>query len=337
MVRLLLACGLALLAAPLHAQAGLRLHAAVTAGDTTGLRPAPLATASGGTVYVGDAVLDIPLAAIATVGLEDDPDGTAAVTVWLDAATSSALASVTEAATGRELAVLHAGRVLAAPRVESAVPNGLVMLSGLDPAEAARVAAALRDDAPALRPASIPPPAPRVASWGRSPRATPVASKPETTERAETADAAALAFADAVARRQWGTAADLLDPEAHAAIRADALGLLHRDGGLVRVRDGNQEGSVQIADVLGQVPNAPLDRLDARDLTALYFAGLDALGVWGVPDASRAVAGRVDDGDRVHVVLRGESAPGMSKLSLVTVRRDRAGGWRVLLTEARGF
>ena len=351
MLRLAVACALALLAGPLQAQAGLRLHAAVTAdapGDTTGFRRAPLATAAGGTVYVGEAVLDVPLGAIQTVGLEDDPDGTSAVTVWLDATAAARLADVTGAAAGRALAVLHAGRVLGAPRVESAVPNGLVLIAGLDPGEAARVAAALRGDAPSARPAvtvaptpvSAPsvagtppsaPPASVPSPWGR-----PASSAP-TGDAGVAAETAALAFVRAVAGRQWGEAADLLDPDAHAALRADALGLLRLDGAEVYVRDGLREGSVLAADVLGRAPALPLDRLGARDLTALYLAGLDAIGVWGAPDASRAVVGRVEDGDRAHVVLRAEAVPGMSDLSVVTVRRDGSGRWRVLLTEARGF
>ena len=343
MLRLAVACALALLAGPLQAQAGLRLHAAVTAaapGDTTGLRRAPLATAAGGTVYVGEAVLDVPLGAIETVGLEEDPDGTAAVTVWLDATAAARLAAVTGAAAGRALAVLHAGRVLAAPRVESAVPNGLVLIAGLDPDEAARVAAVLRGDSPSPRPAatavSRPAAPPRVAPsapspWGRSP--TPG----RAGEGATSAEGAALAFVRAVAGRQWSAAAGLLDPDAHAALRADALGLLRLDGAEVYVRDGLREGSVPAADVLGRAPALPLEQLEARDLTALYLAGLDAVGVWGPPDASRSVVGRVEDGDRAHVVLRAEAVPGMSDLSVVTVRRDGAGRWRVLLTEARGF
>ena len=352
MTRLLLAWALALVSLPIQAQAGLRLHAAVTPdapGDTTGLRRAPLATVGGGVVHVGAAVLEIPLDAIQTVGLEADEDGTAAVTVWLESGAAAELARVTEAATGRALAVLHGGQVVAAPRVEGAVPNGLVLLPGLDPDDAARLTAALRGEAPLIEPEGEAP-----ATWGgrtslppveRPPLAVPppsAVSVPSSGASADgsadgSAEAAVLAFVRSVAARQWGAAADALHPDALDALRPDALGALHLDGGTVWVRDGIQEASFPSADVLGRAP-ADLEGLGARDLAALHFAGLEALGVWGPPEPDRVVAGRIDEGDRAHVVLRGEApAGGMSALSVVTVQRDAAGRWRVLLTDARGF
>lgn len=347
MTRLFLAGALALLSLPIHAQAGLRLHAAVTPdapGDTTGLRRAPLAAAGGGPVHVGAAVLEIPLGAIQTVGLEADDDGTAAVSVWLDAGTAAALARVTEAAAGRALAVLHAGRVVGAPRVEGAVPNGLVLLPGLEPGAAARLTAALRGETAPVESASEAP-----ATWGgRSPAAVerpPLAVPPPAAVSVASsgasaggaAEAAALGFVRAVAAREWGAAADALHPDALAALRPDALGVLRLDGATVWVRDGIQEASFPAGEALGRSP-ASLGALSDRDLAALHFAGLDALGVWGPPEPGRAVVGRVDEGDRAHVVLRGAApAGGMSALSVVTVRRDAAGRWRVLLTDARGF
>jgi len=348
MTRLLLVCAFAFCALSAHAQPGLRLHAAVTPeapGDTTGLRRAPLATADGGVVYVGDVVLEVPLGAIRTVGLEDDDDGTAAVSVWLDGAAAAELARVTEASAGEALAVLHAGEVVGAPHVAGAVTNGLVLLTRLDVHRATRLASALRGEP--VRPEPVP--AAR-SPWGERtvpaplerppldlppPASTSPPVDPGLADRS--AEAAGLAFVRAVAARRWVAAADALHPAALSALRPDALGVLRLDGVTVWVRDGIREASFAAANVLGRVP-VDLDGLGLQDLAALYFAGLDALGVWGPPTPDRQVVGQIGEGDRVHLVLRGETpVEGMSALSVVTVRRDGAGRWRVLLTDARGF
>jgi hypothetical protein len=115
--------------------------------------------------------------------------------------------------------------------------------------------------------------------------------------------------------------------------------MLQFDGPAVQVRDGNARGEFQAVDVLGRRPveRRPADLSD-RDLAALQLAALDALGIWGPPRPSRSVVGRVEDGDRLHVLLRaGGASDGVSDVSVVTLRRDDAGRWRVLLTEARGF
>ncbi|PAP77658.1 SecDF P1 head subdomain-containing protein [Rubrivirga marina] len=346
MTRPLLALGLALWAFPLHAQAGLRLHAVVSStasGDTTGVHRAPLATAAGGVVHLGAPVLEVPLDAIQTVGLEEDEDGTAVVSVWLDPVAALELARTTEDARGQALAVVHEGRVVGVPRVEGAVANGLILLPGLAAAEAARLAADLRGESTGLasppiqtgtgggRTSTLPP-------AERLPMEPAVPSPTVTPLSADgTAQAAALAFVRAVAARQWGAAVEALHPDALDALRPDALGILRLDGPTVWVRDGIQEASFTAADVLGRVPD-DLEGLAPPDLASLHFAGLDALGVWGPPDSERTVVGRVDDGELTHVVLRG-AAPvgGMSVLSVVTVRRDDAGRWRVLLTDAQGF
>ncbi len=369
MTRLVLAV-LALLSASASAQ-GLRLHAAVTAdapGDRAGLRS--LTTEAGVEAWVGQAVLDLPPSSIATVGLEEDANGTSTVSVWLAGAASVALTRVTEASTGTALAVLHDGRLMSAARIAGPVTNGLVQIPGLRPAVAERLAAALRGETAAPPPAAPPGAAPPGAAppgaappgaapprWSAPPASVDVA--PERTDAdaaarpavppaepayrpglpagaVPEAGRAALDLVDALARRAWTAAAAALHPDAQAAVRSDALGLLHLDGATVRVRDGLQEGSFPLADVLTGVRS--LDDVSDRDLAALYLAGLDALGVWG-PAASRVVVGTVADGDLSHVVLRGTEAgtTGLSMVTVVTVRRDGSGRWRALLTEARGY
>ena len=356
-MRLCLLALAALAAAGPRAQ-GLHVHEAVTAdapGDTTGMRRLPVETAPGA-VWVGRSVLALGPESVRTVGLEVGPDEVATLSLWLSEAAGAAFADLTAASVGRALAVVHDGRVLTAPVVESAIPNGLVLVTGLDAAEAERLADAIRG-------ATGPPATP--ASWASTPREpgldeTPrrppvrfdppegVETRPEAgalpwppveTAPAEGGEATRVAsgFVRAVAAREWAAAASALHPDAAAAVRPDALGLLRLDGATVRVREGAAEGAFVAADVLGRAPGS-LDALSDRDLAALYLAGLDAVGAWGAPGPPRTAVGEQADGDRVHVVFRGASTdPGIAEVSVVTLRRDAAGRWGVLLTQARGF
>ncbi|WP_420457284.1 SecDF P1 head subdomain-containing protein [Rubrivirga sp.] len=330
MTRLALAVGLAVLALAVPAEAQLRLHLAVTPdapGDTTGLRRH--LDPSGAAVYVGEAVLEVPASSVVTVGLEEDADGVAAVSVWLDEASALVLSRVTTAATGRALAVLHDGRVLSSARVEGVVANGLVQIAGLPAADAERLARALRG--PTV--ATATPRAPRPVA----PSAPPADPPAPPAAGSDEADRAALAFVDALRRRAWAEAADALHPSAQAAVRPDALGLLRLDGPTVRVRDGLQEGDFPLAEV-GVADVRSLDALGDRDLAALYLAGLGAIGVWP-PGRPATVVGRVADGADAHVILQreGGAEAGLSEVTVVTVRRDASGRWRALLTEARGY
>lgn len=349
---------------PASAQEGLRLHEAVTPeapGDTTGLRQVTLATAAGSDVHLGRPVLELATSDIQTVGLEGDGDGTGVLSIWLVPSATRRLEAVTAAASGRALAVVHDGRVLGAPLIAGPVTNGLVMLPGLRADDARTVAATLRGEAAPARVAPSPPRRPTPGAWGRSrtgphrdvPRRPLPASRPfdpapppdiesgatpaETPLADRLAEDVALAFVRAVARRMWGAAADVLHPDAQAAIRPDALATLRLDGALVRVRQEAGEERVRAADVLGRTPTS-LESLSDRDLAALHLAGLEALGAWGAPESGRRVVGTVDDGALSHVVLRGDApVNGLSEVSVVTLRRDAAGDWRVVLTEARGF
>lgn len=311
-----------------------------------------------------EVLLDLPLAAIATVGLEEDDDGTFAVTVWLESGPAADLARVTAAATGSVVAVMHGGRVLATPRIASAVPNGLVTLPGFSQADAEALAASLRGDPAGFEPSPplseaprpVTHPAPR--PWGRSVPRTPPAppadeplapwERPAATDEppeggapsaSDSPSAVALAFVEAIDRQAWARAADRLHSDAQAVLREDALGLLRLDGPTVIVRDGLQEGAFALASVLSGAAPTDLDRLSDRDLAALYLAGLDVLGVWGPPGPPLAVVGDLADGPVTHVLLRAREGAeaGMSAVTAVTVRRDPAGTWRVLLTNAQGF
>ena len=370
---------------PAQAQGRLQIHAAVTAdapGDTTGMRRETVATASDREVWVGDPVLDLPPSSIQTVGLELDADGETALSLWLSDDSGRAFAALTEASVGRALAVVWDGRVLAAPVVEAPILNGMVLVTGLDDAEAERLAAAIRqatDDVtepdalraneggetagaparPAARPTSVPrtPPVPGAAErpplrldpppgLDSSPEPAPATPAPRpalpvapTPAPAESAGAAALRLNAAVARRDWRAVAAELHPDALAAALDDAADLLRLDGTTVVVQDGAEETSFAAADVLGRAPTArDLDGLDDLDAAALYLAALDALEVWGPPDASRTVLAEVPDGRRAHVVMRGRAdAPGVSEVTVVTLEPDAGGAWRLLLTEPQGL
>ncbi|MBC13699.1 MAG: hypothetical protein CMM85_12095 [Rhodothermaceae bacterium] len=340
------ACLALLFASSVCAQEGLKLHAVADGSET-----------------LQEVLLDLPLTAIATVGLEEDADGTFAVTVWLESGPAADLARVTTAKAGSVVAVTHGGRVLAMPRIASTVPNGLVTLPGFSQADAEALAASLRGDeavVPSLppsepaRPVTHSPPRP----WGRSvsqaPPVTPAHEPLAPWERPTLTDepldrpplsasdgpsVAARAFVEAIDGQAWGRAADRLHPDAQAALREDAIGLLRLDGPTVIVRDGLQEGAFAFASVLTGTAPADLGRLSDRDLAALYLAGLDVLGVWGPPGPPVSVVGELADGPVTHVLLRAPDGlnGGTSAVTAVTVRRDVAGAWRVLLTNPQGF
>lgn len=316
---------------------GLQIREAVTAdapGDTTGMRRAPVVTAPESRVWVGRSLLDLAPGSVETVGLEVGPDG-ATLSLWLSDAAGAAFADLTARSVGRALAVVYRGRVLTAPVVQSAIPNGLVLITGLDAAEGRRLADALRDASGGT--ADLDADAPVVPDE-REEAATPV-RPPDPVDPAAEAGAVAVAWASAIGRGDWAAAAALLHPDAAAAVRPDALALLRLDGPLVRVRDGRTEASFPAVRVLGRPPAARrADGLSDGDLATLYLAALDALGAWGEAGPPRAVTGLVEDGPRAHVVLRAEGgARGLSDVSVVTLARDGAGPWRVLLTQARGF
>ena len=292
----------------------LRLHEVVGPGAEDAVT---MPVETGPPARVGRVVLDVGPADVESVGLEVEPDGTARLSVWLGGTAAGALADVTATAAGGALAVVVDGRVLATPTVAGSVTNGLVAVDGLRAESGRALAARLRGDLPrASRPA--PPEPPR----------GPPAGDPEGVARA---------FVEAVARRNWGAAADALHPDAHAALREPALGILRLEGATVRVREGLRDGAFPLSRVLPAARAGSLEALPDRDLAAVYLAGLDALGVWGAPGPPRTVVGRIPDGERVHVLFRGGLEAGRAEVTVVTVRRDGAGRWRALLTEAQGF
>ena len=329
--------------APAVAQ-GLQIHAAVTPdapGDTDGMRPMPT-LATGDEVWVGDVLLDLADESVETVGLERDAGG-ATLSLWLSGEAGAAFADLTARSVGRALAVVREGRVLTAAVVQSEIPNGLVLITGLDGAEADRLAAALRGDGPErAAPPTIPTPTPL-----DLPERPPLQLDPPRgvdgqgdalAEGGATAQDVALGFSQYVAARRWRDAADALHPLALTVARTDALAVLDLDDGGVRMRDGDRSVQIDAGDVLGRRAPARLDDLADRDLAALYFAGLDALGMWGVPGAPRAILGTVSEGDRTHALMRiGDPGLGVSDVAVVTVAVYGEGAWGVLLTQAQGF
>jgi len=328
---------------------GLQIREAVTLdalGDTTAMRRTAVATAPETPVWVGRTLLDLTPGSIETVGLEVGPDG-ATLSLWLSDAAGRAVADLTARSVGHALALVYRDRVLTAPVVESEIPNGLVLITGLDIGEGRQLAEALRtaSDGPAGAPGGeiaerplLPERPPRAAVPGGIER-SPGATREAGTWEAGTPETVATAWATAVGQRDWAAAAALLHPDATRAVRPDALALLRLDGPLVRVRDGQTEGSFPAVRALGRPPSASrADALSGEDLAVLYLAALDVLGAWGDAGPPRAVAGVIADGARTHVLLRaGGGAQGLSDVSVVTVARDDAGRWRVLLTQARGF
>ncbi|WP_412062692.1 SecDF P1 head subdomain-containing protein [Rubrivirga sp. IMCC45206] len=322
-----LACLAVLLAVPAVASAQLRIHAAASEAPADAAGWTAETLPSGEPVWIGPVVLDVPADGVETVGLEVIGDR-ADVSLWLSQAVAPALFDVTAGAVGEVLAVVVDGRVVAAPAVRSAVPNGLVLVTGLRVAEAERLAAALReaDRVTMGAPHGDPPGRPASASG---------LDRPDGPSAPAEAEQAALAFVDAVARRDWVAAADALHPESTAALRPAALGLVRLDGATAYARDGLREATFPVS---GIAPAGSTDALSDRDLALLYVAALDALGDWGPMWEGRTVVGRVADVDRVHVLLRPRTgAAGTSEIAVVTVRRDAQGRWRAMLTEARGY
>lgn len=339
-MRLLLSCALLLSAAAAHAQ-GLQIHAAVALdvqGDTEGMTRRPVVTSPDRYVWVGDVVLDLPPSSIQTVGLETDDAGGTALSLWLSDDAGRAFAELTERSVGQALAVVYNERVLTAPVVMSTIPNGLVMITGLDETEALSLADALRQatepDAIAEDPLPAPP---RV----DPPMSRPVQADPRPTsptiQPATEAGGVARAFVDGIAARDWRSVSEMLHPEAIRVARTSALAVMDLSSGTVSIRSDGQEGSFIAADALGHTPVGPLADLDDRDVTTLYLAALDVIGVWGTPGAPRQFIGEIRDGDRVHVILRASAAEsGVSDVSLVTLALDD-GEWRPLLTQPQGF
>lgn len=152
------------------------------------------------------------------------------------------------------------------------------------------------------------------------------------TPPAASASRAAQLFADAVARRDWRTAAAALHPDALRAVRADTG--LRLEGATVRVQARGGEGSFDAADVLGRVPQST-SSLNDQDVAVLYLAGLDAIGAWPTPDVDWQVTTEVPDGRRVHVLFQNPTeAPGVSETWTVTLAPDAGGAWRPLLTHS---
>lgn len=363
-MRLILPLVLALLA-PLVGAQGLQIHAAVAldvAGDTEGMTRRPVATAPNRFVWVGEVVLDLPPSSIQTVGLETDDAGATALSLWLSEDAARAFAELTERSVGKALAVVYQQRVLIAPIVVSPIPNGLVMITGMEESEAQALADALRQattpavpESTVLEPA-VPEP---VASEPAAPvtrasiplvptrDASPISPSPPTEperqrpplgdETNSEAAQAGQAFVNAVAARDWRAVATLLHPDARRVARASALSILRLDGGTVTVRSDGREGSFIAADVLGVAPFGRVEDLAEQDVAALYLAALDVLGIWGPPGSPRRVVGQVRDGDHVHVILRASAdESGVSDITVVTLALD-LGAWRPLLTQPQGF
>ena len=348
-MRLVLLAALALVTPSAHAQ--LQIHAAVapdTGGDTEGMTRHAVVTAPGLDVWIGEVVLDLPPASITTVGLEMDADGGTALSLWLSDDAGRAFAALTAQSIGEALAVVHDGRVLTAPVVASAIPNGLVMITGLDHAEAERLAETIREaNEPRETARPTPPlrfdPAPREPSESEPPPRTapapltPRSPVPDAPASQSSASQAARAFVDAVAERDWRAVSRMLHPQSHRAVRASALSMLEVDRGTVTVLDEGGGETFLAADALGSEPAGRVSDLSDGDLTTLYLAALDRLGTWGAPGPPRQVVGELRDGDRVHVVLRAATVEeGVSDLSVVTLARDGA-VWRPLLTQPQGF
>ena len=332
-MRYVLLLALALLAPAAHAQ--IQIHAAVapdTEGDTDGMTRQSVVTAPGQEVWVGDVVLDLPPASIQTVGLETDADGGSALSLWLSDEAGQAFAVLTAESIGKALAVVYDGRVLVAPVVVSPIPNGLVMITGLEDAEAERLAEEIRQANEPDFIHQMPSQPPGMMTL------PPLPPAPETPpNRADAAGQAAQRFVDAVAARDWRAVSAMLHPQSLRVARASALSILEIDGRVVRVRSEGQEGSLVAPDVLGFAPSGRASDLSDQDLVTLYLAALDVLGVWGAPAPSRQVIGEMTDGDRVHVLLRAAAVDaGVSDVSLVTLARDGA-EWRPLLTQPQGF
>lgn len=327
----------------------------------------------GAPVAVGPSRLDVEPEDLLTIGLQEE-NGASTLSLWLDDSAAATYATLTEEVAGRDLAVVVDGRAIAIQAVPGPVNNGNLVIAGLPPADAEAVAARLRGasgdapdpagyraESPPVEPEPLPP-SERLpispldlpgASSGGSASATEPAVRPEVASERERipdpaqspgattegADAAAVAFVEAVRRRDWRAVVGALHPDAVARLRPDALALLRLDRQTVRIEEGDQSGRLDVPAVLGHRIRGALDELSDEDLGVLYLAALDEVGVWGNPGPPRRAIGRVASGpDRVHVVLEsGTSGGGASELSVVTLRRDASGEWRPLLTHARGF
>ncbi|MEM0963043.1 MAG: hypothetical protein AAGK21_10980 [Bacteroidota bacterium] len=325
------------LACPAGAQSGLRLHRLAPADAEQASDPLPVATDPGTTVRVGRSILDVPATAIQTVGVEMEGDGSATLAVWLLPAASDRLASLTAASSGQTLAVVYDGRVLSVPRVDGPVSNGLIIVPGLASDLAGGIARRMRIaiGAEVAQQPQVPQQSDPAPSRPSSPAGWASSSQPPAEDLPQSAEQSAIRFVEAIDRRDWRTAARALHPEAQRTLLQDAAALWRLDGPRVVIEESLSALDLDAEAVVGPLAGQPLSD---EEMLMLHLAVMDVRKngprAWPSPELIDVAS----DGDAMHVLFRhAEATRGQSRLTVVTLQRDREGRWRPLATETRGF
>lgn len=298
--------------------------------DTAAMERAALP--SGDAVYLGPVLLGLGPGSLTDASVSFDPFTAApGISLTMTGPAGEAFARLTEARTGQPIAVVLDGRVLTAPTVNGAIPNGRVQITGqFTRSEAESIASAIREATQAgdARAALL-----------RRLRAGVDLSRP---------DSAVVAMRRAAGAADWLTVARILHPDAQRALRDDAEGELTLSGGSVLSLDRrgppprpvgatppkpNDPPGVSIRDVLEQdAPGTRWTDFSDEQATALIFAA--AGGPRPSPERS-AVVGTVLDGETAYVVLDAAEATAFGEAGIseaVVVEARRVGGqWRVLL------
>ena len=286
------------------------------ARKTKGMTPAE--NASGTPVWLGETLLTLGPGDVETVGVSNDAfTGMPFVEIALGPEAAEAFAQITGSRVGEAIAIMLGDRVLMAPVIQSPVTGGRISLDGVTPAEAEAVVASVR------------------ASTGA---ADPIQRMREAVDLSSP-EGAAVAYIHAIDTADWRTAATVLHPDALRAVRQSATEeTIEIADGRARLV-GDPSVSVPVQDVLGRAPGvARYADLSDVDAVALWFAVMSqtggSFGGWG---AGLEPVGTVNDGDRVHVVLRQSDrtveGEGFTHTAVVTVRRLGSGlepSWRAL-------
>ncbi|MEL6614665.1 MAG: hypothetical protein AAFQ43_02950 [Bacteroidota bacterium] len=287
--------------------------------DTTGM--AAMTQPGGGTVYVGDLLLELASGDVESVGIDFDPFTNAPlVSLAFAPEASEAFAQITGARVGKFMAIMLDGRVLSAPRINGRISEGRVSIEGVSMEEAETLAESIRQAVGGVTPREFF-------------RRTLDVSTPEAT-----ADALneALKLGDAL------VLARLLHPEALSELREEiGSASIRLVGDRAELVTGDFDGvSVPLAEVLEPVAVgtsfADLSDVEAAALVfALHGAAGQPLPLWsGLINTERL--GTVAVGERVYVVFGSRlfETGGFTMARTVAVERieeDGASRWVVLL------
>ena len=310
---------LALVSSASAQDGALHLREAVAGPKTPKTKGMTLAEdANGLPVWLGATLLTLGPGDVETVSVSNDAfTGMPVIDLALGPEAGEAFAQITASRMEEAVAIMLGDRVLMAPVIQSPIVGGRISLQGVTRDEAEVIVASIRESTGAVDPV-------------QRMRERVDLSSPE---------GAAVAYVHAIDMADWRTAATILHPDALRALRAGGAEQTVEIAGDRARLVGDPSVSVSIPDVLGRAPSvARYADLPDVDAAALWFAVMSETGAsfggWG---AGLEPVGTVNDGGRVHVVLRQSDrtveGEGFTHTAVVTVRRLGSGlepSWRAL-------